>query len=228
MHAHRKAISESLNSVRSMNNAIKAHIIASLKTSANEDDFAPEWISNSLQQCEQMWLDKQLPYSASPSQLQLPGLPAVIREENNLDERQLRVIIHSFRHRTAISSSRTEPVTQHLFRLYTLLNHSNTVYEILSHLDLLMSQGSWGCVLAGLIDFAEVSRLLKSHAIECQETLVIPHDLVVILNRPAGKGLIKYDLVSVDKLQELIMYSAVDLHSLSEPSLQAQISRMVG
>lgn len=225
MRHHQQVISNILTNLNTIKQAIQAHIMACLNPGKNPNDFNKEWLLNTLPECEQSWLQRTMPKNLGRQLIQVPILA---EEDRNHTSRQATIITMSLQTRVESGYPHAQPITQWLSLLYSLLNLYSKVYEVMSHLDLLITHGSWGTILAGLINFGEISRLLEYFLDKCLVVVATPPNLKNIIKTSSGLGLIRNDLLNIDAVKQLIIKNALDLRQLDDPALHEEISRMIG
>lgn len=226
MAFHKRTISEVLTGLNKMKQAIQAHIIACLNPSRDRNDFAVDWLVTTLEDCEKNWLDKG-PEGVPADQQQLIMYSRNLRDDEELTAQQTKVVSICLQRGQKDELKHISSLTKRLTALYSLLNRQHRDYLILSHLDLLISHGSWGPILAGLINFSAISCLLNDFLQRCEELLPIPVELSAVITTSAGLALIKNEYLNVRKLSKLISFQIVDLRLLDDPALHQEITQML-
>lgn len=227
MALHRRTISEVLTGLNKMKQAIQAHIIACLEPARDRNDFAIDWLATTLESCEKKWLVKHSEEN-NDQQGQLIDSQRNLPDDEELTIQQNRVVAICYKLAQDDGHVYASPLMKRLTALYSLLNRQHRDYLILSHVDLLISHGSWGPILAGIINFSAISCLLNDFLQRCQELLPIPANLSEVVQTSAGLALIKHQYLNVIKLSKLISFQIVDLRLLDDPTLHEEMTQMLG
>ncbi len=214
LHANIRIVSDTLSALIKWEQNIKRHLVArfcqdnSLKFEPGS--LSPEWINDTLNNSEDKIINK---YESIKTSILLN------ESENNLIA--LNVIEKpQFIKQKAITfllQSAKKPSADKIKNLYDLFNRTRLVISIFSSVHSLFLIGGWIPIMMGVVNLKNISKLLTNHVNECEKTLKINEDDLIL------KGFIGYDFgtyqVDISKLGELTIACSDGLKKLEDSSL---------
>lgn len=210
-----QAISKTLNKLKEAERIIQRQLIAFLDNQQHPDNFTSEWLDNTLSRCELQILEK-------PPLKEISSQALTIRQSFNLTEKQGALLIR------LPKDELFEARVQKIGALYNLLNKTENLYEMMAHLDLLMTYSGWMPILAGVIDFNKLGNLMKHYSKTCEKVLEIPSALQNVLKTSAGRGLLKHQAATGEELSYTVLQNVKELVQLQDKVLKQRIERMIG
>lgn len=217
LHANRQILTHTLNMLKKAERVIQGHLVVFLSKEQDPALLTDDWVDNALQDAE----DRLLSQIKHDRQRLNDASCALAINYKEVNEKSYKVLVY------LSAMNKDQDLLEHTQHLYRLLNKTAMLYEIMSHIDLLMSCTGWMPVLSGLISFDNLAKQMDQYGEECCQTLKIPVSLKKILETPLGHGLVRYQAVRGEGLAGLALDSAQNLSKLMDARLKKRMMHLI-
>lgn len=210
LHAHSIALKNTLNHLIETKQTIVRQIIAMLAPDISPQSMSENWVRHTLSVAE-----KKLLSDKDNAKSKVLGISSLIDwSETEVSERQRHIIFLK------------EKEYPRLKKLYELFADTNLVLEAVSQVDTLFTATGWVLLLTGVLNVANLAKLVEDHGAKCSEILDLRPDDHIFKTK-AGKGLIQYHAGSGYNIMTQAGESSKNLVALSDQRLLREIGKII-